>query len=340
MDDEQLLEFAEYPSNALIELTNSCNHACVFCKNSNQERGATHLDIKIFEEFVRQAVPLGLKELGLYATGEPFMTKNLEEYIAVAKLNGVNRIYVTTNGALADLERVSKCYEAGLNSIKFSINASNREEYKLVHGYDDFEQVLENVRNIYKWKKDNGINIQLLASCAIVPAIADLEKSHYAIFGGYFEDIRYENSTSQNGQAFQLADTLGFIPNGVFSNLGKSNSAGDVRPCQMLWNRYHLTAEGYLTGCCIDYELDLAFADINSFSLKESWNNELARKLRSAHINKDLSGLVCDQCMHNEARPYKPISDVNKKKKSDKIIQFQAEGLKKRIMIVSKINND
>ena len=33
----------------------------------------------------------------------------------------------------------------------------------------------------------------------------------------------------------------------------------EYKPCEMLWNRLHLTADGYLTACCVDYENDLVY---------------------------------------------------------------------------------
>ena len=53
---------------------------------------------------------------------------------------------MTTNGAMADPEKMKKVLDAGLDSIRISINAVDREMYKVLHGKDDFEIVLENIR--------------------------------------------------------------------------------------------------------------------------------------------------------------------------------------------------
>ena len=37
------------------------------------------------------------------------MTKNLDEYILLSKKAGIKKVYITTNGALASLEKVIKC---------------------------------------------------------------------------------------------------------------------------------------------------------------------------------------------------------------------------------------
>ena len=331
--EDELQGVAKFPKNALVELTNGCNHACIFCKNSNQTREVKHLDFETFDHFVKQAVGLGLEEVGLYATGEPFMTKDLDRYIKNAKSNGLKRVYITTNGALASLEKVISCHEAGLDSIKFSITASNAKEYKLVHGQNDIEKVRRNVENIYEWKLQNNADLQLICSCVIIPAFPDTEERHREIFGKYFEDIQYVKSGSQGGQAFELEREFGEELQGVFHNLTTPVPTESIKPCEMLWNRYHLTSEGYLTACAVDYELDLVFANLQTERLDQAWNNETMRMLREVHINKTLDGLLCDQCLHNRPAPYQPLTKVQKSAKSMKALDTRAQKLLKRIQI-------
>jgi MoaA/NifB/PqqE/SkfB family radical SAM enzyme len=304
---------AEFPKNALVELTNGCNHSCVFCKSSNQIRKTTHLNIEIFTRFVEQACTLGLEEIGLYGTGEPFITKNLDDFVEIAKNAGVGRVYITTNGSLASLAKVQRCVEVGLDSIKFSINAGNRKDYKFVHGYDDFNKVVKNVREVYEWKTSNGLDLQLLGSCLCIPSLPHTELDHYKIFGGFFEDILYDPVMSQGGQIFDTPLNPDEM-SGVFSSHPPLSDDAEVAPCNMLWNRYHLTAEGYLSSCCMDYDLDLVFGDLKSESLSDAWNNQAIRELRKRHISGDLSGTLCNQCLRNKKCDYEPITDVKSKK--------------------------
>ena len=292
---DNLSPYADAPKRALIELTNGCNHACIFCKNSHQSRRANFLPIDTYTSFIKQATDLGLEEIGLYATGEPFMNKRLPEYIEIAKSHDIERVYLTSNGAMATLDKVKACHEAGLDSIKYSINASNVSDYKLIHGFDDFDKVLENVKATFDWRKTNALKMEMLASCVVIPALGDIEADHRALFEAFFDDILYVKSGSQGGQAFELIEELGVSPHAVFNNLEKPVDKDKVKPCYMVWNRYHLTAEGYLTACCVDYELDLVFADLNKQPLADSWNSEHAMQLRSAHIEKKLEGYLCHQ---------------------------------------------
>ena len=136
------------PKNALVELTNACNHACVFCYNPEMKRSISAVNIETYKSFISKGVEEGLEEVGLYSTGGPFMTKNLHEFVNVAKNNGIKRVYITSNGALASIDKVKKSIDVGLDSIKFSINAGSRETYKIIHGHDDFDTVIKNLKNI------------------------------------------------------------------------------------------------------------------------------------------------------------------------------------------------
>lgn len=321
---------APFPTNAIIELTNACNHACVFCKSAVQTRKASYLDIGVYRKFVEQAVPLGLTELGLYATGEPFMAKNLEKFISVAKNAGVHRVYLSTNGALASLERVKASVDAGLDSIKFSINAANVQDYAMVHGHNDFEKVLKNVKDIFNWKKINGIPLEMLGSCIRIPSLPNLFKEHDLVFGMYLDEVDYLDSHSQGGQAFDIPLPKSEL-SGVF-NFYKSIPDGDnINPCSNLWDRYHLTAEGFLSACCVDYDLNLVFGDMKNGELQNHWNGEIMKKLRVSHLESDLKETLCNQCLRNNKCSYKPISDVVASRRKNKSLEDSIEKLKDRI---------
>ena len=93
----------------------------------------------------------------------------------------------------------------------------------------------------------------------------------------------------------------------------------------MLWNRLHLTCEGYLTACCIDYDLDLVYADFKNkkVSLAELWNNSLITKLRNKHLKNNLTKTLCQNCLYGTKNKFNKLLDIkyskNKKNKSSNV---------------------
>lgn len=305
-NNTKLSSIVPFPKNALIELSNSCNHTCVFCNNGLMERKIGHLKIDTYKKFIKQATSLGLKEIGLYSTGEPFMTKNLNEFVSIAKQNNIEKIYITTNGSLANLDRIIELCGNGLSSIKFSINAATKESYKFIHGYDDFDKVLKNVQEIYFWKNKNKIKLTLLGSLIYTNLTENEIDLHKKIFSKYFEDILYAPASGQAGKNLDLTHEMT-----QYWNFNQ-----DINPCKMIFNRIHVTYEGYLTACCVDYENDLTYSDINQekFSLEDEWNNKIIQNLRLKHLDKKLDNTLCHGCLTGTSKPYEPISKLNGEK--------------------------
>lgn len=328
-----------FPRNCLVELSNFCNHKCIFCTNPRMERKKGRLSIDIYKKFINDAYELGLREVGLYTTGEPFVVKNINDYIKIAKDAGIEYIYITTNGALATPERLVSAVESGLNSIKFSVNAGSKETYKLVHGVDDYDKVIEHIKFISNYRKDNNINMRIMVSCVVTKFLEDLdekEKLKDTILP-YVDEIAFWGVSGQMGQSLEQ---LNLIASSMTEDMPPMGSA---KPCSMLWNRFHLTHEGYLSLCCVDYENSLVYADLNIDSVKESWHNQVIKNMRKKHQKQTLDGTLCKNCLYGTRDEVYPITSIGKEDTTTPIFSLKKRGLEsvnKRIkeLILNKLN--
>ena len=154
---EGLTLMPEYPKNDLrLELSNVCNHTCLFCANRKMTRKKGFMDEGFLRRILQEAYDEGFYGVGFYANGEPFISPHFVEYIRWAKEIGYTYIYIDANGAAVGQEKIKEAIDAGLDSIKFSINGTNRETYELIHGWDDFDRVMENLKYTYQYKKELG----------------------------------------------------------------------------------------------------------------------------------------------------------------------------------------
>lgn len=294
-----------FPKNALIELNSSCNHACVFCTNPRMNRKSSSMSVELFELFIQEAVSLGLSEVGFYTTGEPLMHKNITEFISIAHKAGVPYIYITTNGALASLDKIKKLIDSGLNSIKFSINAGTSETYKLIHGRDDFDTVLMNLRTIKDYIVENELKVRLLSSF-IATKYSEHEVDQYAeLISPLVDDYAVIGIGPQGGQS--LAEL-----NALRSELSlPAPELGTAKPCGMLWSRLHLTQEGYFSLCCIDYENNLIYSKYEPGKLLESWNSETMQSMRQKMLDQRLEGTLCHNCLYSEEKEFTPLMELD-----------------------------
>lgn len=285
-----------FPKNMLVELTNACNHRCIFCANRKMTRPVGHIDDALMLRVLREAFDLGTREVGFYATGEPFASPNLARYVGEAKRLGYTYIYVTTNGALATPWRAREVIDAGLDSIKFSINAGTRESYERIHGYDDFQRVLQNLAFVSEYRKTLDRPFKVYVSCILTRYTAGEQTLLRSLVEPLVDDIVFLHVMNQGGFMFEVNEYL------------TVDGAAPTRtpPCPMLFNRAHVTHEGYLDACCVDYQNYLVVADLNTSSLRDAWHSESFVELRRKHLAGAVERTLCHNCLFNTDMPVEP----------------------------------
>lgn len=286
--DKKYIEKPPFPHNMLVELTNICNHQCIFCAHKKMHRRKGYCQKERMTRIIKEAYELGTREIGFYLTGEPFLCKDLNYYIKLCSDLGFEYIYITTNGVLANVENVKSAIEFGLSSIKFSINAATRETYKIIHGRDDFDKVVNNIKQIYKMRNDQYKEFPIFASFVIVRTNQKEVKKFKEDFGHYFDDVNIVEAINQGGNMPELND-------GLLVNENKSIQM----PCEMLFNRLHITYEGYLNACCVDFDNMMAVENLNEMSLEKAWYSERMIDLRKQHLSGKIDRNMCYRCINN-----------------------------------------
>jgi len=289
-DKSVFVPLPPFPTDMLVEVTNACNHACVFCANQKMTRKKGSIDMLLLERLLREAYALGTQDVGFYSTGEPLVYKELDQAIRKAKEIGYRYIYITTNGALADLEKMKRMIGAGLDSVKFSINAASKEMYRKIHGRDHFDQVIKNLCQLRKFRDEAVPGFRIYSTFVITDENRDEVALAKKEIGPQCDEHLFFEEGNQGGYMSQ-----GGKPSGV--NL----------PCSLLFNRFHVTCEGYYTMCCVDYQNYLAVADLNEMSLQEAWCSPAAVEMRQKHLSRDIGGTLCENCVECKNEPVEPV---------------------------------
>ena len=247
-----------------MELTNACNHRCVFCGNHEQKRKIVHADKDLFFSIIDEAFDLGTSEIGFYMNGEPLLAPDLIDYIKYSKRKGFEYIYLTTNGSLLSQDLFENLVSEGLSSLKFSINAATRETYKKVHGRDDFEKVKDNVLTICNVNRLSKRKIPIFITFIHNKLNHDEIEDIHTLFDGIVDNVYVYDVTNQGGFNKRIDQLLLKDQTGRFEEW----------PCRGLFNRIHVTSQGYLDACCADYDNSLALEDLRKVSLKEAWSGD------------------------------------------------------------------
>lgn len=314
----------QYPINDLrIELSNVCNHQCIFCANRKMTRKKGYMEESFLKRILKEAYEEGFRGVGYYSTGEPFMSPNLAEYVSWAKEIGYEYVYITTNGAAVKFDKIKEVIDAGLDSIKFSINGTNRENYVLIHGQDDFERVIQNLKDTYNYKKELYTNLNVFVSFAVTKYTEDTVDEFINNYKDFADDIIAANAINMGGYVPEVKELL-------LANGQTDFSDGMTIPCYSLWNALIVTWEGYLTACCADLQNYFIYADLNKTSLKEAWYCKKITELRQKHLDGNIDGTPCVSCVSKYLGKWKPVSE-QWATEFDELRMFDKSGAQKRI---------
>jgi len=286
---EKLILKPPFPDAIKIEITSRCNYNCNFCAVKTSKRPKGDINKEFLYRILHEAKNIGVKEIGMFLLGESMLVKELAEYIQYAKQEaGIDYVFLTTNGYLCSIDRLKPLVEAGLDSLKFSINAPTDEQYKIMHGIDGFRKVVANIRHFYEWRQKN--NITSIRTC--VSSICGATEHHdqqlfREMISKYVDDFYY----------LPMYNQAGHVTGQVFGNPGRLDNMVDAVPCWALFNAAKITWDGWLTACCFDHDERFEIADLNKTSLLEAWHHPKFIELRKAHLENNVKKSLCAKCL-------------------------------------------
>lgn len=291
---DYLAEDLPAPKSVKIELTAHCNYKCAFCVKSLRS-GTGNMDRRLYSRLIREMADAGVEELGVFYIGESFTCKWLPDAIREAKEVGFPYVFLTTNGSAATPDRVRQCMEAGLDSLKFSVNFHSATQLAEVAkvGPHYWQKAIDNLKAAKQIRDLGGFKCGLYASSIkfdgaqgqVMAAVIDEIRPY--VDEAYWLPLYGMSGASKNA---------GWQPQP--GNPGRLDAMRDPLPCWAVFTEGHITHDGKLAACCFGDGLDggLIMADLKEVSFMEGWNSKEFRDLRVAHLAKDVRKTACAEC--------------------------------------------
>ena len=290
-----------FPFVLHIEPTNECNQECRMCCHPTQKRKQQNIEDGVVEKALKEAVKWQPWSTQFFFFGEPFLNKNLFNYISLAKSLGLRNISTTTNLTAITAEKVKLIPMSGLDSIHISFEGINRQHYKEVRGKDTFEKAKRNIEILLEER--NRLNSNLWISLTFVRTTESQEEidKFMAYWRPKVNDIHvspqfeYRNGSTDGDRR----QAIKFIQPNRNSGGIMFTQQEDRVPCRQLWTRLVVTSDGEMTPCSQNIDAELSLGNIRDISIHEAWTGKLMQDLRMQHIaNKFTScaGKVCEGC--------------------------------------------
>ncbi|MBI4374970.1 MAG: radical SAM protein [Elusimicrobia bacterium] len=299
---EYLKDVLPAPKSVKIEISPRCNYRCGFCALRTRAVQPKHdMDFELFKRVTFQMRQAGVEEIGVFYLGESFMNPelliNCINYLK--KTIGMPYVFLTSNASIANPLAVEECMKAGLDSLKWSVNAADDEQFEKIMGVATklFDNALRNIKAAWEARTRGGYKTGLYASS--IHYDEQQRKQMESLLAErvlpYVDQHYWLPLYSMGAFATRREEELGYRP--TAGNQGRLGALRDPLPCWSAFTEGHVTAEGKLSACCFDANANWVMGDLSKQSFMDAWNSEAFVKLRQAHLRKDVSGTVCQQCI-------------------------------------------
>ncbi len=286
------------PRSVKIELTARCNFHCSFCATGYKLRDKRDMDWEFYVELIKDLMQAGVEELGMFYLGESFLLPWLPDAIQAAKDEGFQYIFLTTNGSLANQDKVEACMRAGLNSLKFSLNYANEGQFKDVAQVKGelFHSMIENVKSARRVRDAGDYD------CGIYGSFINYDgeqgermRTMVAELEPYLDECYALPLYSQADLVSVDEKDRGWEIRG--GNPGRADAMRPAVPCWSLFTEARVTYDGHLSACCFDHDGRFRMGDLKQMPFMDAWWCEEFQDLRRAHLSGDVSMTVCKDCV-------------------------------------------
>lgn len=301
------------PLSMLIDPANGCT----FCPTGNPEmlkeagRPIGVMKLPLFAKIVDDmaAFPVPVKTVMLYKDGEPLLNNWLPDMIALMKERGVAlHVSTTSNAALLNERRAKALIEAGLDSIRVSVEHVSDEGYRrITQTYGDYRRIVENVAYLHAEKTRRGSPLQIHAKI-VDCGLTDLEKQKF------LNDFR------------PIADHVSIDAIMGWSNTGAADMMLGLNPttgidgvtplkrhrmvCPSPFKTLAINFNGEVSVCCVDWSHDTVVGDVRQDSLVDIWRGERLRAFQLSHLRGQRETLkACRTCQYMQG--YGSDSDLD-----------------------------
>lgn len=296
-NDSDYTLLPKFPKRIMLEASNICNNRCIFCPHHNTQRSPLFLDLKFAKKILHRTFELGAQECAFHGGSEPFLHPELHKLVALAKDIGFTYIYLTTNALACSWEQMEEVLKAGLDSLKFSVNAGTEKDYKAIHGRVGFSKVLQMAYNVDRWRKEKNNKLKFCISAVTCRANIENMPQLAQNFKNYTDKIIvYPAAWLGERTKLSIKDTVArYTNNGI---------------CNEIFTRCTITSGGFVRACCSGTDEFLLIGNANNTDILDIWHGDTFVKLRTLMLEHKLPpNTVCYNCINFQDTTVKPLTD-------------------------------
>jgi radical SAM protein with 4Fe4S-binding SPASM domain len=158
------------PLHIDLGVTTGCNIFCKYCygtvmKRTNVEK-RFDMPLDVMKNLFRDCKDIGVKSIAITGEGENTLNPYFYDALNYARSISLD-LGLATNGVSIKKNRIKEMLES-LIYLRFNISAATPDSYKIVHGVDYFDRVIDNIRECVKIKNKKNIKVTIGLQMVII----------------------------------------------------------------------------------------------------------------------------------------------------------------------------
>ncbi len=268
-----------FPKYIILEPTNVCNLACAMCPSKSQTRDRGVMEMPLFQK-IADEVATRNPECVMWPAimGEALVAA--ERFFEMLEYSQERRLRIAwnTNAELLTDEMIGCIGNLSVEEVTIGLDAMTKEVYDRIRCGGDFDRVVDNVRKMLsqRWEQTR-ITVQF---------ITQDDNAH--------EEDRFVRHWLKLGAVVKVRQKLGWGKGVEANNLTIPQEERDM-PCPWLLRTMSIHWNGKVAQCDADWNGEYIAGDINTQTIQEVWQGELARR-RERHRDGDFSFEPCSFC--------------------------------------------
>lgn len=286
----------DFPRAIQIQTVTGCNADCVFCPygatHDTQPRGRMAPDL--FSRILDESAEHGVRRISPYLMNEPLLDRGI-----VSRIREINRrvpdarVVLTTNGHYLTPDLAGQILELGegLHEIYVSVQGIDPGAYeKTMRGNMRLGRTVGNVLGFAAMQRLRRQERPKLWVTMVDTALVDVRAA-----------VQFWRSRGISSKYTTLENRGGHIRDA--DDLNPSGSMEPYDNCPRPFRQAYILFNGDMVLCCVDYSRTQVLGNVARSSVREVWNDSVAREIRGRYIARDLAGLpLCGSCTIHRTR--------------------------------------
>ncbi|HVO77176.1 MAG TPA: radical SAM protein [Candidatus Bathyarchaeia archaeon] len=275
------------PRYIQIESIIGCDADCPFCPQKKIDRKPVRMSERVWKKIIDDTRGLGITYRP-FLQNEALIDKRLAEIVAYIKEDPTARVEINTNASLLDERRSIELIEAGIDLVRFSIDAFSSETFARCRVGLDYRKVVDNVNRFVTLAGRGG---------RVVTEVRMID----------MESNRHEQRAFIDYWSAR-ADRALIVP--LYSWPWDEGVRMVRKPCLKMREEMFFYTDGRAVLCCWDIAGRAVIGDVTTESVLDIWNGAVRREFAEILSRGERERIaLCSRCDAYKDRHFEGFDD-------------------------------